>query len=51
MEFRIGKVVAVGVRFASKGSAVFAMVDDRLCCGVCMMKLMFIKGFFFKDGD
>ena len=50
-EPRTGKVVAAGVRFAPKGSAVFATVDDRPCRGVCTTKLMFTKGFPSKDGD
>jgi len=48
-EPRTGKTVAAGIRFAPKGSAVFATIDERLCRGVCKAKLIFAKGFPGKD--
>ena len=44
-EPRRGQLVATSVRYAPKGSAVFATVDERPVRGICKTKLMFSKGF------
>lgn len=51
MEPRRGQLVATGVRYAPKGSAVFATVDERPVRGICKTKLVFSKGFPGKDAD
>ncbi len=51
-EPRTGKIVASGVRFAPKGSAVFETIDERPVRGICRAKLLFsTKGFPSRDGE